>query len=265
MIEVNNILDQIVDSTRRALVERKLQKPLSDLERLISQSQPCRDLSSCLARPGVGIIAEVKRASPSKGWLCPVLDIFTLARSYVQGGAAAISVLTEPVFFQGSLADLTAVRNTVALPLLRKDFIFDPYQVYEARSHGADAILLIAAILPLQELADLIALSHSLGMSALVEVHTEAEVERALSAGASLIGINNRNLVDFSVDLGTTLRLRPLIPPSVVVVSESGIRSAADIDALRAAGVDAVLIGETLVTSPDPAGKIEELLKPPNC
>ena len=264
MIKANNILDQIVDSTRQALTERKLQLPMSELEHLIDACQPCRDFSGCLVKPEMSIIAEVKRASPSKGWLCPNLDVPTLAYSYVQGGAAAISVLTEPTFFHGSLADLSIVREIVSLPLLRKDFIFDSYQVYEARAYGADAILLITAILSPQELADLIALAYSLGMSALVEVHTEAEVEKALATGVSLIGINNRNLVDFSVDLGTTLRLRSLISPSIIVVSESGIRSAADISDLKQAGVDAVLIGETLVTDLNPAGKVEALLKHPN-
>lgn len=211
-------------------------------------------------RQQFSLIAEIKRASPSRGWLRPDLDPAALAQAYAQSGAAAISVLTEPAFFRGSLADLASVRGAVELPVLCKDFILDPYQVYEARAWGADAILLIVAALGLPELKALLELARGLGMSALVEVHQAEEVERALAAGASLIGINNRNLVDFGVDLNTSLRLRPLIPPDIPVVSESGIRTAQDVQHLKAAGVNAILVGEALVTSPDPGAKIKELL-----
>jgi indole-3-glycerol phosphate synthase len=186
-----------------------------------------------------------------------------MARLYARAGAHAVSILTEPDFFQGSLEDLKAAREAMNLPLLRKDFILEPYQVYEARVFGADAILLIVAILPPKKLRQLLALSQELGMDALVEVHQEVEVKTALKANARVIGINNRNLKDFSVDLKTTLRLRPLIPPEVMVVSESGIHSHADVELLRQVRVDAVLIGEALVTSPDPLSKIRELLGQP--
>jgi indole-3-glycerol phosphate synthase len=186
-----------------------------------------------------------------------------MARLYAHAGAQAVSVLTEPDFFRGSLGDLQAAREAVNLPLLGKDFILEPYQVYEARLFGADAILLIVAILPPKKLGQLLLLSQELGMDTLVEVHQEAEAETALEANAPIIGINNRNLQDFSVDLNTTLRLRPMIPPGVLVVSESGIHSYADMDLLRQTRVDAVLIGEALVTNPDPLAKIKELLGQP--
>jgi indole-3-glycerol phosphate synthase len=178
----------------------------------------------------------------------------------MRGGAAAISVLTEPEFFRGSLEDLRAARQATDLPLLCKDFILDPFQIYQARAYGADAVLLIAAILSLPELSLLIQVAHSLGMAALVEVHNEEEARKALAAEAALIGINNRDLRDFSVTLETTLRIRPLIPSAVPVVSESGIRSREDVLALQEVGVNAILVGESLVTAPDPVAKIKELL-----
>ena len=253
------IVDQIVADVRQQLAERKHQKPLRELERLVDNYGMPRDFEGAVRGEGVKFIAEIKRASPSKGWLCPDLDVATLARSYARGGAAAISVLTEPSWFKGSLADLATARQATHLPLLCKDFILDPYQVYEARACGADAILLITALFSLSELSALIEIAHGLGMAALVEVHSEPEVKRALNAKGNPIGINNRNLADFSVDLGTTLKLRPLIPPGVTVVSESGVKSYADISTLKAAGVNAVLVGETLVTSPDPEAKLREL------
>jgi indole-3-glycerol phosphate synthase len=182
-----------------------------------------------------------------------------MAASYAKGGAAAISVLTERTWFKGDPADLATARQATQLPLLCKDFIVDPYQIYEARVWGADAVLLIASLLSPDELCALIEVAQGLGMAALVEVHTEAELDNALSADATLIGINNRNLSDFSIDLGTTLRLRPLIPASIAVVSESGIRSFTDISNLQSAGVNAFLVGEALVSSPDPEAKLREL------
>ena len=253
------IIDQIVADVRQGLAERRKQTPLAELERLVGNSGVPRDFEGAVRGEGVKLIAEIKRASPSKGWLRPDLDVATLARSYARGGAAAISVLTEPSWFKGDLTDLATARQVTHLPLLCKDFILDPYQVYEARTFGADAVLLIVALLSLSELSALIEIAHGLGMAALVEVHSEPEVKRALDAKGNPIGINNRNLADFSVDLGTTLRLRPLIPPDVTVVSESGIKSYADISALRAAGINAVLVGETLVSSPDPEAKLREL------
>ncbi len=253
------ILDQIVSNVRRRLAERKKQRPLAELEHLASGGETPRDFAGALQGTDIKVIAEVKRASPSKGWLSPNLKVAALVQSYATGGAAAISVLTESEFFKGSFADLAAARRAIDLPLLCKDFILDPYQIYEARSYGADAILLIAAILSASELTALMAVAHRLGMSALIEVHNEQEVERVLAAKGNLIGINNRNLDDFSVEMGVTLRLRPSIPPGIIVVSESGIKSHADILRLQAVGINAVLVGETLVASPDPEAKLREL------
>jgi len=254
------ILDDIVDSVRQKLVEKKRQVPLAELEHSSDSHDAPRDFHGELQGEGIKLIAEIKRASPSRGRLRPELDVAVLAHSYAQGGAAAISVLTEPTFFEGSLADLATARQAIDLPLLRKDFVLDPYQVYEARAHGADAVLLIASILAHSQLAELIEVAQRLGMSALVEVHTETEVGKALAARARLISINNRNLADFSVDLNTTFKLLSLLPPQVVVVSESGIKSPADVLALQKAGVGAILVGETLVTSTDPESKIRELM-----
>jgi indole-3-glycerol phosphate synthase len=208
----------------------------------------------------IELIAEVKRASPSKGDLRVDLDVASLVLSYDRAGAAAVSVLTEPAFFKGSFADLARAREVVDLPLLCKDFIVDHYQVCQARLAGADCILLIVAALSLEELEELMSLAHQLGMSALVEVHDEQELDTAVSVGAGLVGINNRNLVDFSVDLGTTSKLAQRAPAGMMLVSESGIRSHADVLVLERTGVKAVLVGETLVTSPDPEAEIRELM-----
>jgi indole-3-glycerol phosphate synthase len=253
------IIDQIANDVLKGLAERKRQEPLAELERVLNRYGPARDFQAAVRGEGIRLIAEIKRASPSKGWLCPELDVSVTASSYAKGGAAAISVLTERTWFKGDLADLATARQATQLPLLCKDFIVDPYQIYEARVWGADAVLLIASLLSPDELCTLIEVAQGLGMAALVEVHTEAELDNALSADATLIGINNRNLSDFSVDLGTTLRLRPLIPASIAVVSESGIRSFTDISNLRSAGVNAFLVGEALVSSPDPEAKLREL------
>lgn len=253
-------LEKIVVATLQRLCERKEQKPLAVLERQVKESKPTRSFASALRAREITVIAEVKRASPSKGWLCPDLRVAPLVQSYAQGGAAAISVLTEPQFFRGSPEDLLLAHRAVDLPLLCKDFVLDSYQIYEARVYGADAVLLIAAILSPSQLSDLIKVAESLGMSALVEVHQREEVEKALDAQAQLIGINNRNLADFTVDLRTTLSLRSLIPPSHTVVSESGIKTPADVSLLQSAGVNAILVGESLVTAQNPASKISELL-----
>ena len=220
-----------------------------------------KDFAGALQGEGVALIAEIKKASPSKGEIRLDLDVADVALCYAGAGASAVSVLTEPTFFKGSLDDLAVARKVVELPLLRKDFIIDPYQVYEARLYGADAILLIVAILQPNEIKALSNLAHSLGMVALVEVHSRLELEVALASGAELIGINNRNLVDFTVDLQTTLDLLPLLPSTATVVSESGIKTHADIEQLRQAGVHAVLVGESLVASSDPGAKIEELMR----
>jgi indole-3-glycerol phosphate synthase len=254
------ILEQIVNSTRKSVAKRKSQTPLADLEKAISKLPSPNDFAAALQGDGIRLIAEIKRASPSKGMLCPNLDSVSLARTYSRSGAAAISVLTESDYFRGSFADLEAVRAEVDLPLLCKDFAMDAYQIYEARAHGADAVLLIAAILTRSDLETLSKTAHSLGMAALVEVHNCHELEKALQVSPKIIGINNRNLADFSVDLDTTFNLRHLIPTNVVVVSESGIHSRDDAIRLQQAKVDAILVGEALVTSPDPAVKINELL-----
>jgi indole-3-glycerol phosphate synthase len=254
------ILDRIVDSTRKSLPARKARNPLASLRQAVDCQAPPRDFAGALRGQTVRLIAEIKRASPSKGLLSPDLSASSLARVYSRSGAAAISVLTEPVYFRGSFADLEAASAEVRLPVLCKDFIVDTYQVFEARAHRADAVLLIAAILSQHELSSLLEATRSLGMTALVEVHNRDELTGALRLSPRVIGMNNRNLADFSVDLGTTLSLRPLTPSSVVVVSESGIHKRDDVLKLQEALVDAILVGEALVTSPDPGAKIQELL-----
>lgn len=247
------ILERILAAKRDEVALRRQETPLDVLADAAKAQAPARGFRQALARPGpVRIIAEVKRRSPSKGALRTDLDPAALASAYRAGGADAVSVLTDEPFFGGSAADLHAVRAAVPLPVLRKDFIIDPYQVYEARAWGADAVLLIAAALDAGQLRELLALVGQLGMDALVEVHTAAELETALVAGAELIGINNRDLRTFVTRLEVTLELAGRIPPGPVVVSESGIQSRADVERLAAAGVHAILVGESLVTSPDP-------------
>jgi indole-3-glycerol phosphate synthase len=211
----------------------------------------------------VRLIAEVKRASPSKGAIRSYSDPVEIAKTYAGNGASAISVLTETKHFQGSLQDLRAIRDALGdkrVPLLRKDFLFDPYHIYESRAYGADALLLIVAILTPAQLKELLFLSHQLGLKCLVEVHNEAELTVALRTEARIIGINNRNLGTLDVDLNTTKRLRAFIPPDRIVVSESGIRGRADVELLRHLRVDAVLVGEALMAAPDIAAKMKELL-----
>ena len=254
------ILEQIINSTRKSVAKRQALTSLADLVKATSSLPSPKDFAAALQGDSIRLIAEIKRASPSKGLLCPNLSASSLAHIYSQSGAAAISVLTESEYFRGSFADLEAVRMEVDLPLLCKDFVIDPYQILEARAHGADAVLLIVAILTQHELKTLIKTAHSLGMAALVEVHNRDELTKALRVSPGIIGINNRNLEDFSIDLETTFRLRSLIPESVLIVSESGIRSRKDVLRSQQTGVNAILVGEALVTSPDPAAKIAELL-----
>ncbi len=258
--ETSTILDRIVADKREDLARRQREESFGTL-RWKTRGMPApRSLAAALRAHPLGLIAEIKRASPSRGLLRADLDAVALARSYAEAGAAAISVLTEERYFQGSLADLKAVRQALdGPPLLRKDFIFDMYQVFEARAYGGDAVLLIAAILNAGLLTALIALSRSLGLECLVEVHDEPELERALMAGAEIVGINSRDLRTFEVDLATTERLRPLVPPEVTVVAESGVHTRADVQRLAALGVHGILIGEALVTAEDPAAKIREL------
>ena len=255
------MLEKIVADKKEELKQHKKAAPASEMEARIARRTGTLDFASALKGDGVRLIAEVKKASPSKGVLCPDFDPVALARTYADNGAAAISVLTEEKYFGGHLNHLSEIRMEVEIPLLRKDFIFDPYQVYESRACGADALLLIAAILEPEQLNELLSLSRELGLSCLVEVHNENELEAALHSGAQIIGINNRDLKTFSVDIGTTQRLRPLVPKDKTVVSESGISRRQDMAYLKELGVDAALVGEALLTAGDIAAKIRELLK----
>ena len=257
------ILDQIVADKRLELEARKRAIPLFELEKEIEKQPAPLDFAAAIRGKGVKLIAEVKRASPSKGVIRSNFDPVAIARTYAENGASAISVLTETRYFQGSLSYLPEIKAALGdkkIPLLRKDFLTDPYQIHESRAHGADALLLIVAILSADKLKELLELSHKLGMSCLVEVHNEAEVKTALASGARIIGINNRDLNTFETDLTTTERLRPLIPKDKIVVSESGIKDRRDIEKLGKLGVDAVLIGETLIAARDIAAKMKELL-----
>lgn len=256
-------LDEIVARCRQRLDANKRSLPLAKLEERSAAAPPPRDFATALARDGLNIIAELKKASPSAGILRPAYNLATLAPALEQAGAVALSVLTEEEFFQGSLADLTVVRQLCRVPVLRKDFIFDPYQVFEARAAGADAFLLIAGVLSPPELRQLITLGQQLGMAALVEVHAREELEQALEAGASLVGINNRDLRTFAVTLETSARLIEAVPQDTLAVSESGFRVRADLERLRAAGFDGFLIGEHLMRAPDPAAALRSLLAPP--
>ena len=254
------MLDRIIAQKREEVEQRKKEAPMSYLQERIARQKPVPDLAPALKGDHIRLIAEVKQASPSRGMLTSNFNPIRLAQTYAEGGAAAISVLTDASYFMGSIERLAAIKEVVRLPLLRKDFIFDPYQVYESRAYGADALLLIAAILSQGQLKELISLSHSLGLRCLVEVHNEGEVERAVLSAAEIIGINNRDLNTFSVDINTTRRLRPLVPQGKIVVSESGIKSRKDMEKLGKWGVDAVLIGEALVTAGDVRAKMKELL-----
>ena len=260
VVMVNSMLDKIIADKRDELKVRKQEVPLAALEERITQRRVPLDFGAALNQDRIQLIAEVKQSSPSRGVLCADFSPVTLAREYAKDGAAAISVLTEMNYFGGSINHLAAIRAEVHLPLLRKDFIFDPYQVYESAAYGADALLLIAAILSQQQLGELLSLSHSLGMGCLVEAHNEAEIDQALHANAQVIGINNRDLSTFAVDINTTRRLRPLLSEQQIVVSESGISSRLDVEKLKGWGVNAILVGEALVTTVDIKAKIRELM-----
>lgn len=258
-----SILRKILEAKRAEVETRKKQVPLEALKERLSEAPPVRPFAQALKRregEPIRLIAELKKASPSKGVFRGDFDPEAILRAYEQSPASALSILTDEPFFQGSLENLSLARRITTKPLLRKDFLVDEYQVYEARVHGADAVLLIVSALDEKKLRDLLSLSRELGMDALVEVHTENELEVALKAGATLVGINNRNLENFEVDLGTTLRLRRLVPNDSVVVSESGIESREQVRQLEEAGVDAILVGENLIRSPDPVAKAKELL-----
>ena len=254
------ILDEIVASKREEIGEHKRQRPLAALVESELYATPRRGLAAALVQPGRAIIAEVKKASPSRGVIRADFDAVAIARAYERGGARALSVLTDAPYFQGSLAYLDAIRRVVALPLLRKDFLLDPYQVHEARAFGADAVLLICAILDDGSLRDLAALARSLELDALVEVHSRAELERAMACGATLIGINNRDLRTFVTRLEVAETLAPTAAGGATIVAESGLKTVADLERLEVAGVRAFLIGETLMTARDPGAALRSLL-----
>jgi len=261
------ILEEIVQSKRESLRQRKREMPLRELKRRCADmTYKTLDLASALRGNDIKLIAEVKKASPSKGVINANIDPVKLALTYAANGASAISILTEEKYFKGSIDYLEAIRNSfdakrIRVPLLRKDFIFDPYQIYESRACGADALLLIVAILDDDKLVQLINLSYTLGMKCLVEIHDESELRRAVSSGCQIIGINNRDLQTFKVYLHTTERLRPFVPDDCIVVSESGIRRHADVEKLRQWKVNAMLVGEVLSAADDAAGKMKELLQ----
>ncbi len=266
--EKGQLLDEIMAWKRQEVPKQMAEMPESDLQALVTFTPSPTDFVAALASPGVSLIAEVKKASPSKGLIAKEFDPVDLALTYAEGGAHAISCLTDARFFQGQLEYLTAIKEAfrqrnLSLPVLRKDFIYHPYQVLQARVAGADAILLIMAVLGDADYRQLLAYTRELGMEALVEVHTEQELDRALKMSPRIIGINNRDLHTFQVDLNTTARLRPLIPTDILVVAESGIRNPTDVQTLKDMGVDAILVGESLVRASrnDRKRKVQQLVR----
>jgi indole-3-glycerol phosphate synthase len=265
-VQTGTILDEILARTTADLAERKLAMSVSALDVAARARRTPVSLRAALASAEMSVIAEIKRASPSRGKFPVAVEPASLARDYIAGGAAAISVLTDGPFFRGSLDDLDAAAkiahaHTKPVPVLRKDFVVDPYQIVEARAHGADAVLLIVAALDDALLTELLAATATTGMDALVEVHDEHEMERAATAGASLVGINNRDLKSFSVDLGVSERLAPLAPDGAVVVAESGVFGPGEVKRLHDAGARAVLVGEGLVTALDRTAAVKALLQ----
>lgn len=255
-----DLLGAIVAATRTRVAHTASQTPAADLERDASAAPAPRGFRASLAAPGIRVIAECKRRSPSRGVLRADYDPAAIAAGYAAAGAAAISVLTEPAFFDGALAHLQAVRAAVDRPLLRKDFVVEEYQILEARASGADAVLLIVAALDDRALQVLARAARGLGLDVLVEVHDERELDRAMAAGADLIGVNNRNLRTLAVDVDASFRLGPAMPAGVLAVAESGLKSGADLRRLREAGYQAFLIGERFMTAPDPGAALAALL-----
>ena len=255
-----NVLDDILAGVRTDLAERQQRRSIEDLKELAAHRPSPREALAVLRSPGVHVIAEVKRRSPSRGTLAEIPDPVPLARAYQAGGASVISVLTEEHFFGGSLADLAAVRAAVEVPLLRKDFILTSYQLWEARVYGADLVLLLAVALEQDALVCLVERAQSLGLTPLVECHTEDEVDRAIVAGAEVIGVNARDLGTLDVDRETFARLAPRIPDHIVKVAESGVRGPRDVFAYARQGAGAVLVGEALVTGDDPRGAVADLV-----
>jgi indole-3-glycerol phosphate synthase len=255
-------LDELVGATREAVHRRKRERPLAEVEREAGSQPEGRPFAEALARPGTSLIAEHKRRSPSAGTIREGLSCADVVSAYERGGAAALSVLTEEAHFGGSLADLREARAASELPVLRKDFTIDPYQLYEAKAAGADAVLLVVGAMSQDELAALYRDAHALDLDAIVEIHDEEELDAALEVDADVLGINNRDLEDFSVDIQRTFDLLHDVPAGKVVVSESGIHTREQIDELEQVGVDAVLIGEALMRAPDPEEAVRQLTRP---
>ena len=258
---MSDILERIIAEKHREIEAARRERPAESLSERLASAPPIRDFAATLhSRSGTRVIAEVKKASPSAGLIRPDFDPVTIARTYAENGAACISVLTDRTFFQGSLEDLVAVRNAVAVPVLRKDFLLDKYQLLEARVAGADCILLIAECLDDCRLRELYFYASELGMESLIEIYEPANLDRVLKLAPAIVGINNRNLRTFITDLGHSISLRPRAPESCLVVSESGIHTRQDVERLEQAGIGAVLVGETLMRSADIGKKLRELL-----
>jgi indole-3-glycerol phosphate synthase len=258
------ILDQILEQTRQTVALARRQTPWAEIEAQAVQAAPARDFRAALRRPSsIACISEFKRRSPSKGWIRQAAEPEAIASAYQSAGASAISVLTDGPFFGGSLDDLRKVRATVDIPVLRKDFVVDTYQVAEARAAGADAVLLIVAALSRSDLAGLLTEVRRWGMHALVETHDQQEVETAVAAGATIIGVNHRDLRTFQMNMDLAAQLRPVISRDRVVVAESGIRTRDDVTRMRTAGIDAILVGEGLMAEPDPGLALRRLLSQP--
>ena len=256
------ILDEIVAETRAEVAERRLRTPQAQVERQAQAAPSTRDFKAALQRPELAVIAEMKAKSPSAGQLVASgYRPSSIAESYAKAGAAALSVLTQQSRFGGAPEHLALARQAVRIPVLRTDFITEPYQVFEARAYGADAVLLIVAAVEEAQLRELLALARRLGMAALVEIHTTRELDVAIAVGADIVGINHRNLKTLTVDTGLTARLRPRVPSGTVLVAESGIRDAGDARRMRVVGVDAVLVGEALMRAEDPRTLIREMTK----
>lgn len=255
------ILEEIAARTVQRVAEEKAAVPLSEMKKRAEalDANTGFPFRKALSGDEISFICEVKRASPSKGLIAPDFPYLDIARDYERAGASAISCLTEPFWFKGRDEYLAEISNAVKIPVLRKDFTVDEYMIYQAKTLGASAVLLICSILSKEQLSEYLGIAHSLGLSALVEAHDEDEVHTALSVGAGIIGVNNRDLRTFTVDINNSARLRKLVPPEVLFVSESGIKTAADIEALRSNGTNAVLIGETLMRSPDKKAALDEL------
>ncbi len=255
------ILDQIVRDKKYELEARKKELPFDLLKEKIKDALPARDFKAALLSKEINLITEIKKASPSGGIIREDFNPIEIANIYQNEGASAISVLTERKYFEGNLDYLRKVKAEISIPVLRKDFIFDPYQICESKVYGADAVLLIAAILKLNDLKKLLSLTYELGMDALVEVHTRDELQKALDADADIVGINNRNLDTLEIDLKTTEELAKLIPSDKIIVSESGIKTREDIERLKKAGARAFLVGESLMRSQDIGAKMRELME----